>query len=132
VIAQLILNGSLAEKSYLFWDEPEANLNPRMIVQVADTLLRLANRGVQVFVATHDYLLSTRLSLASEYPDQLPPEQRCPIKFFGLSRRGSDAQGVTVSSGSRISDLAENPILSEYAALYDYEGELFAKSQVGG
>ena len=128
-LAQLIINGTLTKNGFLFWDEPEANLNPKMVVQLSDTLLRLANQGIQVFVVSHDYLLTTRLSLASEYPDAIPEDQRCPVKFFGLARRGSDEKGVSVSSGSRLADLQDNPILAEYAALYDYEGSLFEKTQ---
>ena len=128
-LAQLIINGTLTKNGFLFWDEPEANLNPKMVVQLSETLLRLANQGIQIFVVSHDYLLTTRLSLASEYPDAIPEEQRCPVKFFGLARRGSDEKGVSVSSGSKLADLQDNPILAEYAALYDYEGSLFEKSQ---
>lgn len=128
-LAQLIISGALTKNGFLFWDEPEANLNPKMVVQISETLLRLANQGIQVFVVSHDYLLTTRLSLASEYPKQIPEDQRCPVKFFGLARRGSDEKGVSVSSGSKLADLQDNPILSEYAALYDYEGSLFEKSQ---
>ena len=128
-LAQLIINGTLTKNGFLFWDEPEANLNPKMVVQLSDTLLRLAHQGIQVFVVSHDYLLTTRLSLASEYPEAIPEEQRCLVKFFGLARRGSDEKGVSVSCGSKLADLHDNPILAEYAALYDYEGELFATSQ---
>ncbi len=128
-LAQLIINGTLRSNGFLFWDEPEANLNPRMVVQISETLMRLANQGTQVFVVSHDYLLTTRLSLGSEYPNEIPEEHRCPIKFFGLVRQGSDGKGVEVSSGSKLSDLESNPILTEYAELYDYEGRLFEKSQ---
>ena len=128
-LAQLIINGTLTKNGFLFWDEPEANLNPKMVVQLSETLLRLANRGIQIFVVSHDYLLTTRLSLASEYPNEIPEDQRCPVKFFGLVRRGADEKGVAVSSGSKLADLTDNPILAEYAALYDYEGDLFEKSR---
>ena len=128
-LAQLIINGTLTKNGFLFWDEPEANLNPKMVVQLSETLLRLANQGIQIFVVSHDYLLTTRLSLASEYPDALPRNQSCPIKFFGLSRRGSDEKGVSISCGGKLADLRDNPILAEYAALYDYEGSLFEKTQ---
>lgn len=129
VVAQLILNGTLTNNGFLFWDEPEANLNPKMVVQISETLMRLANQGIQVFVVSHDYLLTTRLSLASEYPEGIPEDQRCEVKFFGLARRGDDAKGVSVSAGSKLSELKDNPILEEYAALYDYEGQLFDKGR---
>lgn len=130
-LAQLIINGTLTKNGFLFWDEPEANLNPRMVVQLSETLLRLANQGIQVFVVSHDYLLTTRLSLASEYPLQIPDDQRCEVKFFGLARQDTDKKGVSVSSGGRLADLEENPILAEYSELYDYEGGLFEKSLSG-
>ncbi len=128
-LAQLIINGTLTKNGFLFWDEPEANLNPKMVVQLSDTLLRLANQGIQIFVISHDYLLTTRLSLASEYPAAIPEDMRCLVKFFGLARRGSDERGVSIGSGSTLADLTDNPILAEYAALYDYEGSLFEKNQ---
>lgn len=128
-LAQLIINGTLTRNGFLLWDEPEANLNPKMVVQLSDTLMRLASQGVQIFVASHDYLLTTRLSLASEYPGAIPEEHRCPVKFFSFVRKGSNEKGVSVSSGSKLADLHDNPILAEYAALYDYEGDLFTKSQ---
>ncbi len=128
-LAQLIVNGTLTKNGFLFWDEPEANLNPKMVVQLSDTLLRLAHQGIQIFVVSHDYLLTTRLSLASEYPDAISEDLRCPVKFFGLVRRGGDEKGVAVSSGDKLADLHDNPILAEYSALYDYEGSLFAKTQ---
>jgi hypothetical protein len=62
----------------------------------------------------------------------VPEDQCCPVKFFGLTRRGSDEKGVSISSGAKLADLADNPILAEYAALYDYEGALFDKSRNQG
>ena len=40
-------HGSLREQGVLLWDEPEANLNPRLVVLVADVLVSLAAIGVQ-------------------------------------------------------------------------------------
>jgi len=124
-LCRLILNGSLMENGFLFWDEPEANLNPEMTVMVAKLLRVLASRGVQIFLATHDYLLTRHLSLAAEYPDQMAPAEKCEIQFFGLARQNG---AVEVSQADTLPGLAENPILKEFAALYDYEGGLFEKS----
>lgn len=123
-VIQMIANGSLMENGFLFWDEPEANLNPAMIKTVADLLTRLASKGVQVFLATHDYLLTRLLSLAAEYSDQVPSNERCQIRFFGLARQDGAA---TVSEAATLSQLPSNPILNEFAALYDREGELLEK-----
>ena len=55
---QLIKNGTLEKGSVLFWDEPEANINPKYIPVLAELLIMLESEGVQIFVSTHDYFLS--------------------------------------------------------------------------
>ena len=59
----LIRNGTLQKGSVLFWDEPEANLNPKMFKVVIEVLLELQRAGVQVFFATHDYVILKELDL---------------------------------------------------------------------
>ena len=122
-LVRLVANGSLMQNGFLFWDEPEANLNPKLVTKVAAVLRRLAAYGVQVFVATHDYLLTHELSLAAEYPEQQPKELKCPIRFFALSR--GPTGGVTSQAGDILADLQDNPILDEFSALYDRRRELF-------
>jgi hypothetical protein len=120
---RLMQNGSLTGNSFLFWDEPEANLNPRLVTLMTRMLCRLASSGVQVFVASHDYLLTHELSLAAEYPGQQLAALRCDIRFFALSR-GADGS-VSNQQGSILADLDNNPILDEFAALYDRRRKLF-------
>lgn len=60
---QLVKNGTLEKGSVLFWDEPEANLNPSCIPIIAVFLVALQQAGVQIFLATHDYVLSKYLEL---------------------------------------------------------------------
>lgn len=55
---QLIKNGTLEKGSVLFWDEPEANINPKYIPVLAELLIMLEREEVQIFVSTHDYFLS--------------------------------------------------------------------------
>lgn len=59
----LIRNGTLQPGAVLFWDEPETNLNPKLFGVVVDVLLRLQRAGVQVFLATHDYVILKELDL---------------------------------------------------------------------
>ena len=120
-LAHLIGNGSLIKNGFLFWDEPEANLNPKLITRIADALRTLAHGGVQVFIATHDYLLSHELSLAVEY--QTKP--KAPTRFFSFQR--DDNGAVSVQAGDTLADLEHNPILKEFAAHYDRERELFSE-----
>lgn len=51
-------NGTLVEGSVLFWDEPEANINPEHLPLIVDMLLELQQNGVQIFISTHDYILA--------------------------------------------------------------------------
>jgi ABC-type hemin transport system ATPase subunit len=125
-VAHLIRNGSLAQGSVLFWDEPETNLNPRLIPKVAHALLALAAAGIQVFVATHDYLLTNELSLVAEYGT--PEATAAKPRFFCLSQPGP-REPVQVECGDTIADLQTNPILEEFAAHYDREQKLFAERQ---
>lgn len=117
-VAQLVANGSVAPFGVLIWDEPEGNLNPVLIVEVADMLIDLAALGVQVVVASHDYLFVRRLSLLSEYKKR--PE--VPIRFFGLCPTD---QGVIVETGDKLADLAHNSILDEFTRQGEFEQALF-------
>lgn len=122
VLARLILNGSLTANSILFWDEPETNLNPRLSKAVVEVLVGLAQRGVQIFVTTHDYLLSQKLSLLAEY-EQHPD---VPMRFFAFYREdGDDDKPVNIEAGDTLADLPDNPILEQFAEHYDYKRELF-------
>jgi AAA domain, putative AbiEii toxin, Type IV TA system/AAA domain len=119
-VAHLIANGSLSAGTAFFWDEPEAGLNPQIVEIVVDLLFALAERGVQIFVATHDYLVSQKLSLISDY-GQRPAT---PIRFFGFQRRDGDG-AVTVASGDTIAALPDDPIHDEFVRHYDFARALF-------
>lgn len=101
MIVRLITNGVLLEGGYLFWDEPEANLNPASQRAVTNSLIHLASAGVQVFVATHSMFLMRELQMASA---SLQP------RFIGLSRSGGDndstsAAEVTAEVADDLDDL---------------------------
>ena len=117
----LITNGSLTPNGILFWDEPEANLNPQSIMVVVNFLRVLAKSGVQIFIATHDYLLTQELSLLAEYPSGVP------VKFFSLYKPDKQT-GVIVEAGKSLVEIENNPILKEFAAHYDREVELFQQA----
>lgn len=49
----LLKNSSLDNESILFWDEPEANMNPKLIDDIVQFLVILSNKGMQIFITTH-------------------------------------------------------------------------------
>ncbi|MGV7208511.1 AAA family ATPase [Oxalobacteraceae bacterium A2-2] len=106
MLARLISTGVLLEQGYLFWDEPETNLNPKLIKVVAWCIAQLAAEGIQVFIATHSLFLLRELEmLASEpaYPAAAP-------RYFAL--RSSDG-GVGLEQGDQIDDLRTLVLLDE-------------------
>jgi len=106
MVARLIATGALADTGYLFWDEPESNLNPRLVKQVARTIHDLSRSGTQVFIATHSLFLLRELEIIlSNFP---PDAQKC--RFFGL-HAGPD--GTEISQGDRIEDIGDIASLDE-------------------
>lgn len=94
MLARLIATGSLLDKGCLFWDEPESNLNPKLIREVARAILNICRAGVQVIVATHS------LFLLREFEILLEKEfRRVEQRYFAL-RRGDE--GVEVSQASEV------------------------------
>ena len=109
-LVQLERNGWLATGTTLFWDEPEVNLNPILMGQIVGAILALTRRGVQVFLATHSYVILKELDLQTKREDT--------VRYFAFQ---PGADGTTVMATEDLSLLAPNPILDEYASLYDRE-----------
>ena len=68
---QLVKNGTLEKGSVLFWDEPEANINPLYIGIIVDMLLELQRKEVQIFIATHDYMLASYFEVRKKERDDI-------------------------------------------------------------
>lgn len=66
MLAHLVATGVLAEGASLFWDEPESNLNPKLMRSVAKAILDVCNLGVQVFIATHSIFLLREIELLTD------------------------------------------------------------------
>lgn len=112
MIARLISTGSLLDKGYLFWDEPETNLNPKLIRLVANAIYHLCQQGIQVFVATHSIFLLRELEILSSSTDFSNVEHR----FFALK---PTEEGVEVEQGDRIEALHTLTLLDEELAQSD-------------
>jgi ABC-type lipoprotein export system ATPase subunit len=107
MLARLIASGSLLDKHYLFWDEPEANLNPKMTKVVASVILELAKAGVQVFLATHSLFLMRELHvkcMRSRF-------RQLDCRFFGL--HFNQKTGVDVRTGTSLNEIGDIAALDE-------------------
>jgi energy-coupling factor transporter ATP-binding protein EcfA2 len=106
----LIQNGTLSKDSILFWDEPEASLNPAMMRSVVTMLFELQRHGVQVFLATHDYVLLKEMDLQKSQSDSLV--------YHALYR--TEVQGdIAVNSTSDYLSIHPSAISDTFAGLYD-------------
>jgi ABC-type hemin transport system ATPase subunit len=106
MLARLIATGSLLDKGYLFWDEPESNLNPKVLRTVAKTILQIAASGIQVFIATHSLFLLRELHILQQRDFQTL-DSRC----FGL-HIGDDG-AVAVQQGKTMDDVGDISALDE-------------------
>lgn len=116
MLARLIANGVIQEQGYLFWDEPEANLNPRLIRLAAQVIHALCERGVQVFIATHSFFLLKELAMLAK---KKPVQQ----KYISLSRRSGNVE-IEVEQVDQLDKLENIVALDEELAQYDREMEI--------
>lgn len=98
----------------LIWDEPEANLNPKLMKLVVELLLELSRNGQQVVVATHDYVLLKWFDLLMD------KGKGDHIKFHSLYR-DDDSNDISVSSTDNYLEVSPNPIDDAYGYLIDQE-----------
>ena len=105
MLSRLVATGSILENDVLFWDEPEANLNPKLIREIAKAILRICNTGVQIICATHSLFLlrEFEILLSNEFSSV---EQ----KYFALRR--SD-HGVEVSQSGDIGEIDPLTLLDQ-------------------
>ncbi len=110
----LIQNGTLLNGSVLFWDEPEANLNPKLMMPIIDILLELQRTGVQIFLATHDYVLLKELDLQAKKDDRI---------LFHSLYRAQDTGEIEAASTDNYLKLSPSAIDDTFGSLVDREIE---------
>lgn len=123
-IVHLVSNGALRQGGVLLWDEPEANLHPRLAEVVVECLGALAEGGVQVIVATHDYLIADAVSRWSEYRSVM--DRAASVRFFQLLR--DEAGAVRLESADTFAALPANPLLDAFLKHHDREQELIVQT----
>ncbi len=120
MLVRLISTGSLLDKGCLFWDEPESNLNPRLIREIAKAMLGICKAGVQVLVATHSLFLLREFEILLK--DEFAEVEQ---KYFALSRGDG---GVEVSQSHDIGSIDPLLLLDEDLEQSDRFVDLFMSS----
>lgn len=108
----LIQNGTLGESSILFWDEPEANMNPSLMGTLMNFLLEPQRSGVQVFIATHSYVVLKELDLRTKDGDHL--------MFHSFHRKENNGDGdIVCSTATSFHNIDPDLITDTFTHLYD-------------
>ena len=110
----LIQNGTLLNGAVLFWDEPETNLNPKLFGTLMNILLELQRNGVQVFLATHDYVILEELDLRKREEDG--------VAFHSLYRDDKTGE-IACNTSANYLGIHPNAIAEAFDDLYDREIE---------
>ncbi len=114
ILHRLLCNGSInpGATGVLLWDEPEANLNPKLMKKLVQVLLELSRNGQQIVIATHDYVLLKWLDLLAD------KGKDDHVRFHALYRDLA-TQNVAVESADSYSLISKTAISDTFAELFD-------------
>ncbi|MBU4263413.1 MAG: AAA family ATPase [Proteobacteria bacterium] len=112
MLIYLVRNRVIEAGSTVFWDEPEANLNPAALRLLVEALRQMVCQGVQVILATHSLFLLREFEVLGRTKD-LP---KIPERYFALN---TTKKGVEVSAGDDIVSIDPLVLLDEDQAQSD-------------
>lgn len=114
VLQRLLSNGGLnpGTTGPLLWDEPESNLNPKLMKDLVLALLELARNGQQVILATHDYVLL-------KWFDLLMDKGKGDHVVFHRLYRNEGSDEVQRESQADYNIVGRSAISNTFAELYD-------------
>ena len=91
----------------LFWDEPESNLNPKLMELLVQILLELSRNGQEIILATHDYVLL-------KWFDLLMDRSKDHVRYHTLYRESGE---VKIHSTDDYREIERNPIAEAFNQL---------------
>ncbi len=114
ILHRLLSNGTLnpGVSGPLFWDEPESNMNPKLMKLLVQIFLELSRNGQQIILATHDYVLLKWLDL-------LMDKGKDDHVLFHALYRNSESGEINVESTDDYHLISKSAISDTFAELYD-------------
>lgn len=103
----LISNGQLEPGSILIWDEPENSLNPELVPILIEILLELSHYGIQIFIATHNYIFSRYFDVRKD--------KNTEVLFHSLQKTNTN---IIINTSKNFLKLPENHIEAANAELF--------------
>lgn len=119
MLARLLETGSIhpGVSGPLIWDEPESNMNPKLMKLLVLILLELARNGQQIILATHDYVLLKWIDLLAN------PANGDEVRFHSLYH-DSETKEVKIATTENYVNVVPNPIDDAFGQLINSEIEL--------
>jgi AAA15 family ATPase/GTPase len=116
ILARLLETGAIQPGSSgtLLWDEPEVNLNPKLLRLLVEILLELSRNGQQIILATHDYVLLKWLDL-------LMDKGKGDEVIYHSLYRDRETNQLIVNSTNDYVAIEPNPIDEAFAEIYDQD-----------
>lgn len=114
ILHRLLSNGTISPGATgpLFWDEPESNMNPKLMKLLVEILLELSRNGQQVILGTHDYVLLKWLDLLGD------KRKGHHVRYHSLLR-DKDSGDVRIETSDDYSMVSRSAISNTFAELYD-------------
>tara|TARA_R110002124_G_scaffold287356_1_gene473671 strand:- start:2711 stop:3772 length:1062 start_codon:yes stop_codon:yes gene_type:complete len=112
MLARLLETGTIQPgiSGTLFWDEPESNLNPKLMEMLVKILLELSRNGLQIVIATHDYVFLKWFDLLS---DKAKGDQ---IRYHALYK-DKQSKKIQLDHAENFKSLAVNAISDTFSDL---------------
>jgi AAA15 family ATPase/GTPase len=118
MLARLLETGAIQPgvSGPLFWDEPETNMNPKLMKLLVEILLELSRNGQQIILATHDYVLLKWFDLLMDNGKE------DHVRFHSLYRDPVSTE-IKISSTEDYLAIKPNPIDEAFGFLINQEIE---------
>ena len=112
VLSRLIESGCIfpGNSGPLLWDEPETNLNPKLMRALVEILIKLSQTGQQIILVTHSYVFMKWFELLLDGNDD------GIILYHNLNRDKTSLE-VKVETYENYLDIESNSIDSAYEAI---------------
>ena len=111
ILDTLLGNRYLDSHSMIFIDEPESALHPTAIIRFLESIHCLADKGIQIFIASHSYFVVKKLYLIAQ-------KANYSVSVLNATQNGSWEQH-DLKCG-----MPDNPIIDESIRLYKEEVEM--------
>ena len=108
ILDTLLSNRYLSPGSIIFIDEPESALHPKVISDLLDIIVLLAEEGIQFFLASHSYFVIKKLFLIAQEKNMSIPilSEQTPANWVSSDLKDG---------------MPDNPIIKESIRLYEEE-----------